>query len=268
MNPHLRQAVISNFYVFGLIILSACGGSSNNNEVNDPLPPFVYSGSIINHTMTSAITGITYPIHVYLPPSYQNNAQIYPVIYATDGQWRFDIYAQAIEKKHKELVLVAIDEGPQGRRNIDFLLPAAPDYYQFLISELLPDMESRYNIDSENRTLVGASFGGLFVGLALLFEEQNPAPFINYWSFDGSFGTDQAETQILAQQRKTANEYMSVNLFLSGATMGGNDIVVNRFKTMLEQLQFVGLTIHKQSYAVVHSEIAPPSFNDALDLVF
>ena len=66
-------------------------------------------------SFTSHITGVTYPYHVYLPPSYKDNPEtLFPVIYTTDGQWYFGCFSNSIARRRKEFILVAVEEGPRG----------------------------------------------------------------------------------------------------------------------------------------------------------
>src|SRR5690606_8529401 len=119
----------------------------------------------LGDTFVSKITGIAYPFRVYAPAGYGSGAKTYPIIYATDGQWYGEGFSQAIKSKGKEIILVAIEQGPDDRRATDYTLPGARAYFKFLTTELLPAVESVYRVDPKQRGLSGASYGGLFVGM-------------------------------------------------------------------------------------------------------
>lgn len=222
----------------------------------------------VHFTFTSSITGISYPLHILLPKDYEESSRTYPVIYATDGQWIFRGFSNIIDAHNKNIILVAIEQGPNDRRAIDYRLPGAHTYFSFLTSELLPAIENDYRIDAENRTLVGTSYGGILSGLALLMDDVvNPA-FKNYLSFDPSFYEHQSATLQVEQTRFNASNDLHATLVLTSATLRGNDIYVNWYKNLLEQREYSGLDIVRFSFAVDHNDVANPSFANALEVLF
>src|SRR5690606_3210919 len=130
--------------LIGLTLLPGCGssGGSGNVEVielrapDSPQEPAASDPRVKQSNIVSAITGITYPLRIYLPEDYASSNESYPIIYATDGQWIFDGFASTLDEKGVDAILVAIGQGPDGRRNVDYLLPGAREYYRFLITEL------------------------------------------------------------------------------------------------------------------------------------
>lgn len=267
----VRRLLIVGF----LIALTACGGSGSTRTggddaaINDPDTPQPLLGTTVSPApMSSAITGVTYPIHIYLPPGYAESDATYPVIYATDGQWDFDRYARIIDKAGKNIVLVAIEQGPEGRRGVDYLLPGARDFFLFLTSELLPRVEADYRINTEQRTLAGGSYGGVFVGAAMLLDDVVAPTFNNYFAFDPSFWQHPELTEQLEQSRYHASQELAVNLLLTSATIVGNDHYVTQMFNYLVQRDYSGLTITRRSYNVTHEDINAPSFRDAVATFF
>lgn len=259
-----------------LLLLTACGGSSN-------ITPQVFQAStsssvssqsqepdprVINDTISSSITGITYPIHIYLPRDYDLSTKNYPVIYATDGQWIFGGFSQAIKNMGINVILVAIEQGPDDRRAIDYLLPGAETYFHFFITELLPYIENNFRVDPENRSIQGASYGGLFVSSALLMDDVVDPLFKNYLCFDGSFFTHSTQTANLEAKRYSANQEMNVRLILTSALISGNDSTVTRLYNTLKNRNYTGLNIFRDSYNVHHNDVAQPSFEYALNIIF
>lgn len=132
--------------------------------------------------VASEATDLNYHIYVRLPEGYNAaDESRYPVIYLLDGDSLFPLLAPThlfltYDEKLPEAVVVGISYGgftPSiNKRNIDFSAPApdaapgengAPRFLSFLRDELLPKVESRYNVDPSKRVLLGQSRGGYFV---------------------------------------------------------------------------------------------------------
>lgn len=269
---------VHGFLFIGLMMLLGCGSADKSRTVETPAvnvpvtappqTPAVSNPRVKQTTITSAITGITYPLRIYLPADYDSSATHYPVIYATDGQWVFNGFSKLLDEKPVSAILVAIEQGPDNRRNLDYLWPGAQHYYQFLITELLPTIEREYRVDASQRTLSGTSYGGVLVGLVLLMDDIAAPHFKNYLSFDASFYEHPQATEDLYLARFNASQEMHAKLVLTSATTIGNDHYVTAFQQALERADFAGLIIHRTKYAVHHNNVADPSFADALDFIF
>ena len=96
----------------------------------------------------SKYTDTNYKVQIYLPKNYNFSKEGKPVIYALDGQWCFDVYSKIIDERGIEAVLVGIWQGPNGRRETDYTFVGNRNYMKFLEDELLPHVESRYKIDT------------------------------------------------------------------------------------------------------------------------
>lgn len=158
------------------------------------------------HRISSVSNGGTYPIFISLPSGYGTTDKKYPVAYMLDAYSSFGIVMQsakllAFNKELPDLIIVGISsEGGskefnynRGRDytpttltqnnqpgNRDVMLPAsggADKFLSFITNELIPFVESRYNVISGDRTLMGHSLGGLFVTYSLL---KNPDTFQRY----------------------------------------------------------------------------------------
>ena len=124
------------------------------------------------------------PFHIYvrLPEDYaENSTEQYPVVYLLDGDSLFPILAANhlflnYDDGLPEAIVVGIAYGsfdPEtNKRGFDFSAPApdagpeqggAPAFHDFLKSELLPEVESRYRADASRRVLFGQSRGGYMV---------------------------------------------------------------------------------------------------------
>lgn len=240
------------------------GGSidSDNNDY-----AFLKGQARPEQMITSAITGISYPVNVYLPEDYDKTTQNYPIIYALDGQTLYPGLPYLLEQEGVDAILVAISEGPEDRRRTDYLLPGARNYFSFLTVELIPYIESGLRVDTEQRTLVGASFGGVLTALAMLMDDVSDPAFYNYLAFDASFYVHQAETQALVLSRYLASDKLNGRLFLSSAVPEGNDQYVTDFEQRIRQRGFTGLEIIRREYQISHSAITEPSFREAVSLL-
>lgn len=262
---------ICSLVLAAVLVVSGCGSTGNpkaRGTADQPASVSVPNPRVEQIQILSAITGIRYPVRIYLPADYHASNKHYPVIYATDGQWVFQGFSEKLDEKAVSAILVAVEQGPNNRRNTDYLWPGAKDYYQFLITELLPLIENQYRVDIENRTLSGTSYGGVFVGLVLLMDDPVAPYFKNYLSFDASFYEHPQATEDLFVARFNASQELHARLVLTSATAIGNDQYVTAFQRALEAANFEGLLIYRKKYAVHHNNVASPSFEDALDIIF
>lgn len=140
-------------------------------------------------------------INVWLPPNFDKNAQALPVLYMLDGGIEEDFVhvAQTVEKlvksgSIKPIILVGI-ENTQRKRDLTGYTESkegkkiAPevggsrDFRAFILLELFPEMNVRYNTLFSKRALMGESLAGLFVVETFLYL---PYVFDIYIAFDPS----------------------------------------------------------------------------------
>ncbi len=211
------------------ISLSGSFTLSNNNSPEE----YAFKGTIEDEaTISSSITGITYPYRVYLPVGYHTEKKSYPEIYATDGQWEFWRFAHAIETSNKEVILVAIEQGPNDRRSIDYALEGSTNYLSFLENEMLPLIESNYRVNTNNRAIQGASWGGLLVRHALSREVNQPL-FKHFISMDGSYFHENNKYREMEDIAFPQGSTLSASIYFSGALKSGNNSVVKSFSEAL-----------------------------------
>jgi enterochelin esterase-like enzyme len=137
-------------------------------------------------------------VRIYLPPSYADSTERYPVLYVHDGQnafttagphaafgwgnWELDKTADRLtaEKKIRPIIMVAIDCGASRYREYRGPVPGNVDnnayqrYSRFLIDELKPKIDREYRTltDAANTGALGSSMGGI-CSLALAWEHPN-----------------------------------------------------------------------------------------------
>ena len=263
---------------FSLLIVSACGGSGGSSQqtattssVASSLPStaYQYLGTIEAATITSKITGITYPYHVYLPHKYAQSDESYPIVYGTDAQWVFPYFSKVIDSRNKPVIFVGIEEGPlkSDRRAIDYTPAGASAYIEFLKTEFIPMIEAKYRNKGE-RTYVGTSYGGLLGGILLSKENVGIPYFKNYLLFDGSFWTYTLDFIADEEKRFAAEKKLPINLILTSANSPGNYISVDIFEKRYRDRQYEGIGIYRKSFNIAHNDVGNPSFEYAIDIVY
>jgi predicted alpha/beta superfamily hydrolase len=110
-----------------------------------------------------------------LPAAYETSTKKYPVVYLMDSQFDFPlvkcIYAeQYYDGFIPEIIVVGVTwGGGQVLRNRDYVPSSlgmgdaggADKFLDFMKTELFPFIEKNYRAESDNRTLMGCSLGGL-----------------------------------------------------------------------------------------------------------
>ncbi len=141
---------------------------------------------------TAASNSVTYKIYVSLPPDYYTSSKEYPVLYLLDADYSFamaknisDHLSQRNQMRGLVIIGLAYDSlSYEVNRTRDYTpsnsemggyVPeiqkkysgGAPLFQQFMKDELIPYVYDHYRV-TEERTIVGHSFGGLFCAYTLL----------------------------------------------------------------------------------------------------
>lgn len=138
--------------------------------------------------ITSEIVGQEYDLYVHLPRYYEDTTRTFPVAYLLDAQWDFPMVTAIWGQQYYDgflpgIIIVGITWGGKnpshdGLRARD-LTPTnaepiaqsgnAPKFLEFIKEELFPFIAAKFRV-TDDRTLMGSSFGGLFT-LYALFQE-------------------------------------------------------------------------------------------------
>ncbi len=140
--------------------------------------------------ITSTIVGQEYDLYIHLPRNYGNKDQKHPVLYLLDAQWDFPLVTAIFGQQFYDgflpgIVMVGITWGGKNPKHDSLrardLTPTnaatlrqsggAPKFLAFIKQELIPFIESKYRVTND-RTLMGSSFGGLFTLYALFNETE------------------------------------------------------------------------------------------------
>ena len=196
----------------GLMSLTGCVTSGEITKKATPAPiidsrkteqsivngqPYVIADSQV-WDVPDASSGRNYQIYVKLPSNYNSNPdKIYPVLYVTDADYSFPVInrlgwrAGGIE----DYILVGLSyaKGENGglsrRRDYTPTTTGAPDapvgavyggakhYLEYIKTQVIPFVESKFRADKTRRIYAGHSYGGLFGAQILL---NDPTLFSGY----------------------------------------------------------------------------------------
>lgn len=144
-------------------------------------------------------------VWIYLPESYSTSGKKYPVLYMHDGQnvfdeatsaygeWGVDEALDTLGAQHKEIIVVAIDNGGDKRLNEyspydmeQYGKGEGDQYVDFLVQTLKPYIDKHYRTkkDEKNTFIAGSSMGGLISFYAIL---KHPKVFGGAGVFSPSF---------------------------------------------------------------------------------
>lgn len=140
---------------------------SCQKEVFDPVLTKEFS-------IQSAANGATYNIKVGLPANYDPSVEKYASIYVLDGDENFDFVSNKCKEISGEngvsnVLVISIGYGKD--RSIDYTptkinseTGGAPQFLNFIETQLIPEMEQNYGADTarSSRVILGHSYGGLF----------------------------------------------------------------------------------------------------------
>lgn len=168
--------------------------------------PVTIPGSQVQTLASKIVPGQEYELQIMMPAGYGKGAKKYPVIYLMDSQWDFPLVTALYGQQYydgfvPETIIVGVTwtgkyNKADSLRVRDYVptnnksLPqsgGANQFLSFLQQELIPYVESQYNADKTNRTLMGCSFGGLFTLYALFAQ---PGLFQSYVAATPAIGWD------------------------------------------------------------------------------
>lgn len=263
--------IIKIIFAFLLIV------SMISCKKEDPEP----IGVIEKFQISSDIVNDNYDIHIYMPSNYGKNIKKNQLIIGLDAEFRFDEIVTIISEKSSEgsippCIFVAI--GNSENRNRDYTPTAfkhgkggADNFYQFIIKELVPELELKFNVDtSGTKTLIGNSFGGLFTHFAM-FQERESSPFDKFISVGCSYWYDSGIIFEYEEKYTKTHKDLPVRFFNGMGTLEGG-VLLASFEEMNERLinrtypefQLEAFFIKKQG----HSGAANIGFKKGLDYVF
>lgn len=254
-----------------LLILFASCTQDKDPEIVGTTEEFVLKSDIINDD---------YTIYVYLPQNYSNEP-VNQLVIGLDGDSRFKTIASLISKKVQygnmpPCIFIGVGNGSE--RNRDYTPTAykngsggADNFYLFLKDELIPELESRYNIDkSNNKTLIGHSFGGLFTQYVMA-KERTSNPFNKFVAIGTSYWYDSGIIFEYEKSYASTHSDLPVTFFNAMGTLEGGVLLASfeEMNQILDSRAFPNFE-HQSEYIKKsgHSGSAEEGFKRGLDYVF
>jgi len=273
MMRRVRLALAALF----LAALGSCGGGGGGQQLVQLTP--ATAGTTFTSTINSAQTGMPYAVDIWLPPGYAEGMANYPVVYATDCEYRWTTLLQDVQqfaaRGGAKVILVNICAGSSDRRWVDFTMPGAAPYFRFLTLELIPSIDASYRTDPSNRTLSGHSLSGEFALCALYMEDPAHRYFTSIVSeecscwYDASQNWSQGLAQPIAMELAMygADRNLPINLVMAGDTTSNERYVQVVYSAIASQ-QFQNLRLTQPTYGLGHVPMDGPAFADALSFIF
>lgn len=269
----LFKVVTCIFFCTSVMNLVACGGGSDSDttQLDSPAQLFAPGERLQLEAISSTYTGVSYPLKIYLPQNRTAN-KTYPVIYTLDAEWRFETIADSLDKNKMEVILVGVenyvDDDYQHRESYS-QWPLAEDYFAFIRKELAPYVEAQYPVNQADRTIMGHSNTGLFVGLVLLMDDPHQPFFRRHVSFDGSFWAHTELTSQLVDDRRALSQTLKSRTILVGANgRVGNVAYVRKFDYWLERANFSQLDLTYLEYEQEHIPVVAYSVDEVLTSLY
>lgn len=163
--------------------------------------PRVPRGRVEEHNIDSNELGFNgRKLWVYTPPGYEASGRVYPLLILQDGQWcvgplQVPYIADALIKHNrlKPLVIAMVQSAGQQERMEEYV--SNDRHYAFVLTELLPFVQTRYGIDSENIGIGGVAIGAIAAAHAAL---NNPVVFSKLIMISPPLGKGAMQEQLKA----------------------------------------------------------------------
>ncbi len=158
----------------------------------------VPKGQVYEHSINSTELRFSgRKLWVYTPPGYDVSKQ-YPVLIFQDGQWavgplQLPNIADGLIKhaRMEPMVIAMVQSGDQKDRIHTYV--SNDKHYQFVLSELLPWLQSHYSIDSADVGIGGVSVGAIAAAHAAL---ENPSVFTHLMMLSPPLGKGIAQDKL------------------------------------------------------------------------
>lgn len=246
-----------------LLLLVACssgGGGDGASGGNGPAG----EASVTTLSITSSFTGQVYPVTVHTPAGYAVSTDLKPVLYVPDHELQTAALRTVVEALRLDVIIVSIGNLGAGRRFIDFDLPGAHAYYQFLTREVIPRVEPQLRVDASRRTLLGYSLSGLLAVVVMLDERPGARAFSSYVITDPSLQFHPAELVSLEQQLWDATHVLPIAVY--HCSVGGG--VSAALPPAFSARGYEGLRYRLALYNLTHATVLPVCMLEGLSYVF
>ena len=145
-----------------------------------------------------------------------------------------------------------------GVENWNVRTGGAAGFLEFIISELVPFIESEYHVSSGDRALGGYSYGGLFTMFALFAQ---PDAFQRYFAGSPSIYYDSDVTFRMEEEFAAAHDDLPAKLFLSAGELEWDYMVsaVGRMDSLLRSRAYPNLEVSSHVFTGEEHRSAYPA---------
>ena len=232
-------------------------------------------------------------VHVTLPPEYDKD-KYYPVLFLTDGVWRFGNHTELRKVMENgeasDVILVSLGynyhmDGTDEANRFEYLVQKRDMLLDFITDNLMPYLGENYNIDYANSTLYGHSDGGVFTHSALfrsdLYDNQPFGRYIigspAFWClYDDCYDLDPdgCENDYGYFDR---NDKLDKCVFLCGGSLEdpdyadmykGHDTTLRGLDKLNERLKSRGADVTYKLYESHHYQFIPEMLVEYLKTVY
>ena len=248
-------------------------------------------GTTESFTITSTNVNDDFKIYVYLPPNYPQASVEYPLIVGLDGDTEFESMAGIVSQQIANgniptSIFVGIGyvggDDNERNRNRDYtpsitqgvedgITGGAENFYNFIRTELIPELENNYQINtSSTKTLMGHSYGGLFT-LYAMFQARNTNPFDKFIPVASSFWYDSGVIFESEESYAQNNSDFQIKVHTTTGALEGV-VMVASFEEMNERIRGRNYPNLKYKSEILkkygHSRSDYISYEDGLVYVF
>ncbi len=246
-------------------------------------------------TIPSVNTHQNYKINILLPDNYLP-ANSYPVVYLLDGYYWFkEIGNKAVNLMENHeisdiiLVSIAYQDYPLNLSNLDKIDELRTNdltypvnsingnieggkgiaFYNFIKSELIPQIENKYSIDSNNRAIFGHSLAGYF-SLFQMINFENDALFKNVVAISPSLWWSESNLLKIEQQLFDNKKDLPFNLYTSIGTLEGIEmnVLFSELSLKFKNHDYPNLNLKVENYPTGHNKSASIGFVNALKFLY
>ncbi len=260
-------------------------------ENPDPAPAYTLPRTRVLTLKRADDTGVDHVLYLSLPRDYQQTTHSYPVVYLLDPDYSFALAHNIVEHfvdrgDLPPMILVGVGYPGKSQDKVAYrrhrtrdytpshtfeggygpafqtLSGGGPAFRDFFAKQLIPWIGKNYRT-SDNRALVGHSYGGLFATYVLL---TTPDLFDRYLAVSPSYWYDQRLIFRLEQQAAEKLDDLAARVFLSvgelesvsSAPLRGDP--PHRRQPMVEDLERLARRLRARNYPRL--ELATQVFPD------
>lgn len=284
------STTLTAFAALGTLGAANCAAQSNELQIASYSIP---DSEVVDLPVSA--NGIVYRLYIHVPQQCREAGASCPAMYMLDAEYSFALSAQIVthladRERIPGVISVAIGYPDKSQyrpfRSRDYtpyfhptggygeetqsVSGGGPAFLDVIASEIIPYVESRYPASSEQRTLVGHSYGGLFATYAWLTRPELFAKYIivspSLWYADRRPLTDVREACANDPSDATADMFLAVGAYEeqpeNGRTMVSD---LDALAALLEDCSARPVNVYARTYEdETHASIFPAAFSTGL----